>query len=328
MNRRRSPALGFVLLLAALAAGCGSHDASDESGDPAGAVVRVRVRPVEMRRFADAITVSGQWRSSGDVVIAAPFAATLESLTPRPGDSVTQGETVGWLVTRESKAALRGAELLGQQARTPAERDEAARALALARRDLVRVPLIAPRSGIVTRRALEDGAEAAEGAELLTLTPRAALVCEAHVPATDAARLRTGQSAELREDGGAVRRALVQRVLPSASPTDQSTLVWLAPAERGPAPALDRFVTATLFLGAPHDAAAVPDSAIVEDDLTGVTRVATVSRDSIAVWTTVSLGVHADGWRELLKPALAPGTRVIVSGQHGLPDSTRVSPAP
>lgn len=324
----RSGAFALATLLLGIGAGCAPRGGADDTAGPATVVVRVDVRPVEVRRFVDAITANGQWRSSGDVVIAAPFAATIESLTPRAGDAVTQGQTLGWLVTRESKAALRGAELLDQQARTPAEGDEAKRARALARRDLVRVPLIAPRSGIVTRRALEDGAEAAEGAELLTLTPRTALVCEAHVPATDAGRLRAGQTAELREESGTVRAATVQRVLPSASPSDQSTLVWLALTDRGPAPALDRFVTATIVLGAPHDASAVPDSAVVEDDLTGAKRVMIVGRDSLAVWSAVSLGAKADGWHELLKPALAPGTRVIVVGQHGLPDRTRVSPTP
>ena len=325
MSRRG--VLAVATLVGCAVAGCGAHGASDDVGDAA-VLVRVSVRQVEVRRFVDAITVNGQWRSSGDVVIAAPFAATVESIGPRAGDAVTRGERLGWLVTRESKAALRGAELLEKQARSPAERDEARRALELARRDLVRVPLVAPRSGTVTRRAIEDGAEAAEGAELLTLMPRAALVCEVHVPAAGAGRLRTGQPAELREEGGSVRTATVQRVLPSASPSDQTTLVWLAPAERGPAPALDRFVVATIVLGPTHDAPAVPDSAVVEDDLTATKRVAVVGRDSVAIWTPVSLGAEAPGWHELLKPALPPGTRVIVVGQHGLPDSTRVGFAP
>ena len=169
------------------------------------------------------------------------------------------------------------------------------------------------------------GAEVTEGSEVLTLTPRAALVCEAHVPAASASRVRAGQRATLREDGaGTSREATVQRVLPSVSAGDQGRLVWLAPEGSGPAPALDRFVTATIQLSAPHEALAVPDSAIVEDDLTGTSRVAVVGPDSIATWTPVTLGGHAGGWRELVRTALPAGALIIVVGQHGLPDSTRV----
>lgn len=317
-----------ALLQLALLGGCGASPERGES-DPAGPVVAVSARAIESRRFDDVVVANGQWKSSGDLVIAAPFAGTVESLTPRAGDAVKAGQHLGWLVTRESRAALRGAALLAEEAKSAADREEAQRALALARRDQVRVPLLAPGAGIVNHRAVEAGSELVEGAEVLTLTPRSALVCEAHVPAAFAARVRRGQHATLREEGaGVTRSAVVQRVLPVAAAGDQSTLVWLSPQGTGPAPALDRFVTATIELGPPRERPAVPDSAVTEDDLTGETRVAVVGRDSIANWVTVVLGNRAAGWRELVSPALPAGTRVIVVGQHGLPDSTRVNQAP
>ena len=46
--------------------------------------------------------------------------------------------------------------------------------------------------------------------------------------------------------------------------------------------------------------------------------------DSIAVWTNVTLGAAQEGAHELLAPALKPGTAVVVRGQRGLRDSTRV----
>ena len=324
--RQLLPLLAWALMAATLSGcGAGAGAGGDEDKAGSGAVVTVRVGSVAMHRFEDAVVAPGQWRSSGDVLVTTPFAATVESLEPHVGDAVSKGQRLGWLVTRESRAALRGAELLADQARNPAEQDEADRALALARRDLVRVPLISPRDGIVTHRATEPGAEVGEGGEVLTLTPRAALVCEAHVPAVAAWRVRAGQQASLHEDGASGSRAArVERVLPSVSAADQGRLVWLVPEGGGPPPALDRFVTATIQLSEPHQALAVPDSAIVEDDLTGATRVAVVGADSIATWATVTPGAHADGWRELVRTTLPAGARVIVVGQHGLPDSTHV----
>ncbi|HEV2104690.1 MAG TPA: HlyD family efflux transporter periplasmic adaptor subunit [Candidatus Eisenbacteria bacterium] len=317
-----------ALLAAALAAGCGHRGGDGDAGDKAAAVaVHVRVATVAPRAFADLVGAPGQWRSAGDITVAAPFAAVVESLGPRVGDRVEAGRSLGVLVTRESRAALRGAELLAREAHDAAARAEAEQALALARRDLVRVPLPAPRSGVVARRGAEMGAEVAEGAELLAITPDGALVFEAHVPAADASRVRAGQRATITGDGVAPREATVQRVLPAAGAADQSTLVWLQPAG-GPPPAVDRFGTAAIQVGPGRTSLAVPAAAVVEDDLDGRTRVAVVGAGGEAVWTEVQLGAAAGPWRELRGGGLAAGARVVVEGQRGLPDHAKVVVAP
>jgi hypothetical protein len=324
---KRSWRLGAALTLLALS-GCSRH--GNEAGEVTGgaAVVPVRTAAVEMRVFTDMLQAPGQWRSSGDVVVPAPFAAVVESLGPRPGDRVAAGEAVGVLVTRESRAALRGAELLVHEAREPSASAEAERALALARRDLVRVPLVAPRAGVVTRRGAEPGAELAEGAEVLAITPQEAVVFEARLPAEQASRVRVGDAATVHVEGESARAARVMRVLPSANATDQATLIWLSPVTPGVTPLLERFGTAELSTSAPRESPAVPVAAVVENDLDGTARVAVVGPDSLAVWTPVTPGVTLDGWRELTGAAPGAGTRVVVEGTRGLPDHARVKPQP
>ena len=92
--------------------------------------------------------------------------------------------------------------------------------------------------------------------------------------------------------------------------------------------AIGRFGNATIVTGAVHWAVLVPDSALVQDDLTGELRIARVLPDSVAVWTTVRLGPGQEGWHELLEPALPAGTPVVIRGQRGLPDSTHVTAGP
>ena len=91
-------------------------------------------------------------------------------------------------------------------------------------------------------------------------------------------------------------------------------------------PAAHQFGTATIEVGARRRVLAVPDSALVEDDLTGEVRAARVDGGGRAIWTTLRLGAAGSGWHELLEPTLAPGTPFIIVGQHGLADSTRVKP--
>ena len=328
LARRASMALGPTLALAWLASGCGGRSRALGAGDDAAPTASVDVRRVETRIFPEAVRAPGQWRSADELVVAAPFAALVESLAPRIGDRIERGSTIGWLETRESLAAVHGAESLLRQAADSTARAEAKLALTLARRDLLRVPLVATATGTVLRRAAEPGAEVAEGTELLAIVPDGAVVFEAHVPLAAADRVAIGQPAHIVMEGGAATTATVQRRLPNASSPDQSALVWLSPGPQAPRDLLDRFGTAAIQIGPPRRSPAVSDSALVEDDLTGEYRVARVDSSGVAIWTVVQLGLAADGWHELLGPPLPPGTRVIVDGQRGLPDSIRVRVRP
>jgi multidrug efflux pump subunit AcrA (membrane-fusion protein) len=317
----------LLLLGILLASGCSRHaggQGEDAAGHSSEATVPVRVASVETRSFASTVVAPGQWRSSGELVLSAPFAGVLETLGPHVGDRVGDGEAVGTLVTRETWSALHGAELMLREAHDDAARTEAQRAIALARRDLVRVPITAPQAGIVVRRSLEPGAQPADGAEVLALVPSRNVVFEAHVPAERGASLKLGQSADVSDPNHPARSAVVQRILPTANSADQSLLVWLSPRSTADASALDRYGTARIVVGPPHRASAVPDSALVEDDLTGARQVAVVDKDGRMGWMPVELGAAESGWHEVVKPALAPGTRVVVEGQRGLPDGTHV----
>jgi biotin carboxyl carrier protein len=326
MMRTRVRTAMVLLATLALAGGCARHAADDEE-DAGAAVVPVRTAAVEERAFTDAIEAPGQWRSSGDVSLPAPFAAVVESLGPRLGDRVAAGDTLGMLVTRQSRAALRGAELLLREAHDPAARAEAERAAALANRDLVRVPIVAPRAGVVTKRDAEPGGEVGDGAEVLAITPVEGIVFEARLPAGATQLVHTGLAAVVRSAGEPDRAVRVTRVLPAANAADQATLVWLAPVG-GPTPLLDRFGTAVMTTSGTRRSPAVPEAAVVENDLDGSARVVVVTADSTATWTPVKLGATAEGWRELVGGTLSPGALVVVEGQRGLPDRTHVKPQP
>jgi multidrug efflux pump subunit AcrA (membrane-fusion protein) len=76
------------------------------------------------------------------------------------------------------------------------------------------------------------------------------------------------------------------------------------------------------------DAVTVPDAAVLRDDVTGSARVAVVGADGKAHWIAVTPGLSQGGKTEIAAPLLAPGTRVITSGQVGLPEGTPVAVSP
>lgn len=88
------------------------------------------------------------------------------------------------------------------------------------------------------------------------------------------------------------------------------------------------FGTAHIVVGEHRGAITVPEAAVLRDDINGTTRVAVVDARHRAHWTDVRTGI-TDGERtEILSPSLQVGTRVILSGQVGLPDSSRVRALP
>ena len=311
----------LVLCSLLVLAGCAAKQEEEQAAD---AVVSVHAEAVVDRTFRDVVEAPGRWRNANALSVRAPAEGVIESLGPKPGDRVGTGEVVGRILTHESKAALEGAEILVRSAHTAAAREEARQALALAKRELVHVPLVAGHSGIVIGRLAEPGAPVDEGADVLQLVAPEDLVFEAHVPAKDGPRVRPGEDATILVDSARPLAATVRTVLPMADSTDQSTVVWLTPSPAGTPPALERFGVAKIAVGAPHVAPSVPEASLVEDDLTGAPKVAVIDSSGRASWTTLRVGAREGGWREVITPRLPPGTRVVTEGQHGLEDRTRV----
>jgi HlyD family secretion protein len=317
----------WLIVLACVFAACNGNGGASEEGKASSPshAASVRVRGVTRQTFEDAVHARGEWRAAEQVVVTAPAAGILDSMAARPGDQVAAGQVLTRLTPHESLASLRGAALLRKEAATPAARAEAERAMELARRELVRVPVIAARGGVITSISAPAGSELEAGAEILTIVPAGGIVFEARIGPADADRIQVGQSAEIWEGNDLARSARVSRLLPLAGEGDQSSLFWLVPVGPGVAPQIGRFGEAHIVVGSSRSAPAVPDSAVIEDDLTGTFSVDVVGADRRAIRTPVVLGAGSSGgWRELLSPPLPPGTLVVIEGQRGLPDSIQV----
>lgn len=165
VTRLREVVVKSALLVGALA-GC-SHggSANNEAGAGSaaprrtdtvvskdnGAAAATPVRMASITRGSLSVIVSGPGRTDAlDVQkVRAPFAGTLESLTVVIGDRVRSGQKVGALINQTSQATLSGAQVMQRDAKTPAQRSDANRALELARESLVQTALRAPRAGVV-----------------------------------------------------------------------------------------------------------------------------------------------------------------------------------
>jgi RND family efflux transporter MFP subunit len=336
LGLRAIVAVGAVLALSLAAPACARSGGSDEDasnatgsaaspGPKAPTAVPVHVDTVALENLDVVVTAPGRTEALRQDRVRAPFPARLVSLRVTDGDRVTEGEVVAEVESKNSEAALRGARQMLASARSAQDSADAQRAVELARRGLVRQALHAPAAGVVLSHAAETGDYVDEGEVLVTIAEAGAVFFDAQVSQSDVARVRPGQHAtiDMPAAGGAVS-AVVHGVLPSAPSENLSAPVRLDFRPPHPGLSVGLFGTAHIVVAQRTDAAVVPVSSVLRDDVTGVSRIAEVRPDGKAHWVVVQTGVQRGGRVEILSPPLAPGTRVVTDGQVGLPEGATV----
>jgi len=336
-DRRRAVLLLLALTLA-VPSGCGKKvEKEGESAADAGsgkseaaapdAPTPVVAASVAARDLAVVVSAPGKTAALNQQKVRAPFAGTLTALTVSDGDRVRRGQVVGTVVSRESEAALSGAREMLREAHSPTERADAERAVALAEQNLVRKPLMASADGAVLSHAASAGEKVSEDEEVLTIEDASTVVFVADVPQTDLARIREGQRAtvQLGSDPRAIA-GTVHSILPGANAAYFTGPVRVDLPAAAARLALGLFGMARVVVGERPGALVVPDAAVLKDDVTGVTRVASIAGGKIH-WLDVKPGLRQDGLTEITGAPLQPGAQVAVSGMIGLPEGKSVAVA-
>lgn len=321
----------LVLLLSLLVTAC-TGGAGDDEGDgasnvaPADTEVPVGMAEVQRKDLSLLVRAPGQTEALRRDRIRAPFDSRLSSLAVADGDHVKKGQDIATIVSKDSDAALQGARQMLAAASTPTDRADATRAIELAKRNLVERTLTAPSDGIVVSHAAETGDYIDSGEVLATIAETSTVYFNAGVAQSDVDKVRPGQPAsiEIPALGATPVVATVQGLLPLASSDTFTSPVRLDfDAGHGDIP-LGLFGAANLVVGHHAMATVVPARAVLRDDVTGITRLATVDPSGKAHWVTVQVGVREGDDVEILSPALTPGTKVITDGQVGLPEGSGV----
>jgi membrane fusion protein (multidrug efflux system) len=312
--------------VAGLAAACGKQSqtaANPPAEEPAGGTP-VHVASVASTTLYEIVSAPGHTSALAGQKVRAPFSGILMDLLVADGDAVSRGQVLATIVSRDSEAALSGAREMAREARSAREKEDAERAITLAQKDLVRAALRASASGMVGSHAANRGDRVAEGDEILTISAPDSIVFLADVTQSDIPRIRTGQRGEV-ELGGRPQpiAGVVYAVLPAANAADFTVPVRIdlrGVSERFPA---GLFGAARITIGQRSGVLALPEAAILRDDVTGVSRVAIVDQGRVH-WIVVTTGVRGKGNTEVTSGNLTEAQKVIVSGQVGLPEGSPV----
>ncbi len=326
----RCPRGWLVIAFVVAAAGCGTQGGGGADRQQAtvpadtNAATPVRIAVARLDTLRVQVTAPGQTNVLREEHVRAPFSGVLTSLRVTDGDRVRAGEVIGTIVSLNSEAALDGARAMLASARTAVDSADARRALSLAQANQIARTITAPEAGVVLAHSASPGDRLAEGDDVVRLAAENSAIFIANVAQSDAVGVRAGQPVTIRLAASAKTiHGAVHGVLPAASSTAFTVPVRIDLGRAMPVPSVGLFGTATITIGRQAGVLAVPTAAVLTDDITGVSRVAAV-HDSRARWILVTKGVEDDGKIAVTGTGLAPGDTVIVQGQVGLPDSTRV----
>lgn len=327
MNQSRLCRLFCILPWFGLAAcnrGGGQPHESDSV--PAHPIVDVRIDTVRTGSIPELLHATGRTLALRQENVSSPVDGKVNALRVLEGDHVRAGEVIAVVETKESLAALTGAQLLLSRAHTDEERQRALADVERARRNDTTLEIAAPFDGVVANRSLNQGEFVAAGGALVTLVDLQSLCFVARLPARDLPRVRLRQVAHVSIDGSPSKayRCEVDNIKPQIDPAAQMAEVRLRFVEPVADLRADMFGTAEIVASLHPGVLLAPDTAVLRDDETGRHTIVEAVGDSIGIARPVQIGIETPDLVEIQGAGLRPGMHVIVEGHYGLPDSTHI----
>jgi RND family efflux transporter MFP subunit len=185
----------------------------------------------------------------------------------------------------------------------------------------------APFDGVVTDQFAYQGDFATAGNKLLTIADVSTLIVKAPLSDAVATRLHPGDIANVTPDDlpGTTLQAPVSLVGRSADPQSRAVEIWVTLANPGGRLRPNTAARVTIASGATPNAVIVPTPAVTLDATNANTgTVMIVDGQSIAHEVQVTVGAH-DAQRTQITSGLHGGETVVVEGNYGLPDKTKVT---
>ena len=325
---------GALILLSVGGAmiGCRSSHSSEEAGEQAAkAVVAVKMDNVAERDALLSVSALGKTDALRKEKVYSPIAGKIIAMKVYEGTEVKRGDIVAVIQSKESNAAIMGAERMMNSASTPEDRTEAGKVLKLAESTQNSVNVTARFDGAVSARNASEGELVVENGELLTIIDLSTIDFIADVAVHDMQSVKIGQQSEIEFQSvpGKKFHAIVDAIDPQSDIQSQTVKVRLRfLREKGEETSnlrTEMIGTAAIVTGIRHHALFVPKSALLRDDENNSYSVVTMTADSLALSIPVSVGTETDSSVEVVGGNIRAGMPVITEGNYSLADSTRVT---
>ncbi len=181
-----------------------------------------------------------------------------------------------------------------------------------------------PIDGVVTDRPLYAGDLATANQPILTVMNLSRLIAKSHVPQSEAAKLKLGNSAELKVSGlDEPVTGRITLVSPALDPGSTTIEVWVEAAKPNPAVKPGMTIEVSMTGKTVKDAIVVPAGAVFKNAEGGTDYVVLAGSDQKAHWKTVQIGVR-NGADAQVVSGISAGDPIISSGGYALPDNTKI----
>ena len=318
----------LVSLLGFLINGCSKNNQGNEdsnTGDSTPTVVPVKVDSIKTENLNVIVLAYGVTSAQQLYQVISPVTGVITKINFYNGDKVTKGETIASIITKESYAAVKGAETMMNNAVTDEQKKEAERSLKIAEQSSNQIIITAPFSGVLINRTKNENEIVNEGELIAALINKSSILFIAQVPADSIYKIKIGQPVQvsfpsIREKfNGAVKR-----IEPRVNMQSQTFPVQVEINNLNQLLADSLYGEASIITGMHKNVFVVPVKAIIHDEEKDTYSITLINPDSIAYTVNVSVGIKKDSLQEIHSGSLKKGMKVVVEGNYGLPDSSKV----
>ena len=228
------------------------------------AVVTVKTDKVAEHDALLSVTALGRTDALRKEKIYSPIAGKIVAMKVYEGTEVQRGDIVAVIQSKESNAAIMGAEGMVQSAATPESKAEAGQVLKLAQSTQNSVNVVAKFDGVVSTRSASEGELVVENGELLTIIDLSTIDFLADVPIRDVLSVRAGQQSQIRFQSIPGKNFLrlskrsIRRPMSKAKPSKFASVFFRRTTTRQPLLRTDIIGTATIVTGIRHHTLFVP----------------------------------------------------------------------
>jgi len=326
MKSTNKISIALIFVLAVFISGC-SNKPKETPTPPV--VVQVKVDYVRTGNIEQTVTATGQTSVQKVFQITSPLTGVIVKFKYYNGDVINQGDEICLIRTKESQAAITGAELLLRNAVTSQQKSQAESALMSARKNSNEIKITAPFTGILTKKIKNEGEVVVEGEQLGALINDASIIFIANVPASSISKIKRGETGYLKFASfeGKEFYGTVKRIEPSVNVSDQTIPVQIEFNGEHKIFEDALFGEVSILIGRLPNQLIVPVKAVLHNDENNTNSVFLINSDSIAYSVNVEVIQKGDSTAAISSPLIKKGMPVIVEGSYGLPDSTEVRAA-
>lgn len=290
-------------------------------------LVSVKAVPIKKETLDEIVPAYGVTSVQQLYRIISPVTGVITGFNYFNGDRIMKGDTIASIMTKESYAAIKGAETMIRNASTPEQKKEAERTLGIAKGNANSVTITAPFSGVIINRQKNQNEVVNEGERIAGLVNKNSIYFIAQVPADSIYKIKIGQPARIvfpsisdHKFNGAVKR-----ISPGVNMQSQTFPVQIEINNPVEILADSLYGEVSIITGRHRDALVVPEKAVIHDEENDTYKLTLINSGSIAYTVNVHPGIKKDSLVEIFGSGLKEGMEVVVEGNYGLPDSTKVS---